>query len=406
MTIAPASRLEISGLESLLATGPQWLQTQRKNALEAFEGESFPTMKQETWRRTDPERFQVSAKKMANTTLVIEKSGAAETATGIHFAPILSCAAELEGKVSSVHTLAKANYFSKLNAAVYNTGVHLDVKKDSSTGEGMLVARHKFEGGGLAAPRSFVEIGSHSNVTVAEVFESDEQELLVNSVVEIHVHAGSRLRYMVVGNWGSQTAVVPTIHVKLEKDSYCQLVFVGTSGAITKCFVESDLVGEGCKSEVLGTVMGHGRQHYDIDAQQNHRVGSTVSDVLFHIALTDRARSIFGGNILCEPGAQKIDGYQQNRNMLLSDKARADSMPRLEIEANDVRCTHGASFSTYDADQRFYLQSRGLSASESEQLLVTGFFSEVLGRLEHDAAQEFLEKVMTDKLVSVLTGKR
>lgn len=92
--------------------------------------------------------------------------------------------------------------------------------------------------------------------------------------------------------------------------------------------------------------------------------------------------------------------------MLLSDKARADSMPRLEIEANDVRCTHGASFSTYDADQRFYLQSRGLSASESEQLLVTGFFSEVLGRLEHEAAQEYLEKVMTDKLVSVLTGKR
>lgn len=129
MTIAPASRLEISGLESLLATGPQWLQTQRKNALEAFEGESFPTMKQETWRRTDPERFQVSAKKMANTTLVIEKSGAAETATGIHLAPILSCSAELEGKISSVHALAKANYFSKLNAAVYNTGVHLDVKK-------------------------------------------------------------------------------------------------------------------------------------------------------------------------------------------------------------------------------------------------------------------------------------
>lgn len=180
------------------------------------------------------------------------------------------------------------------------------------------------------------------------------------------------------------------------------MFFAGFGTRLTKAFVESDLVGEGAKSEVLGVVLAQGRQHYDMDAQQNHRVGNTVSDVLCHVALTDRARSVFAGNILCEPGAQKIDGYQQNRNLLLSDQARADSMPRLEIEANDVRCTHGASFATYDGDQRFYLQTRGLTAFEAERLLVTGFFAEVIGRLEHEVVGEWLATRLEDKMSRAL----
>jgi Fe-S cluster assembly protein SufD len=229
---------------------------------------------------------------------------------------------------------------------------------------------------------------------------------LANPVMHVHVKEGAKLRYIVVGQWGNGTSAVPTVHARVEKDAHFQMLFVGLSGELCKSFVESDIVGEGAKSEVLGVVMAHGRQHYDIDVQQNHRTSNTVSDVLFHVALTDRSRSIFGGNILCEPGSQKIDGYQQNRNLMLSDKARADSMPRLEIEANDVRCTHGASFSTYDQDQKFYLQSRGLNQAEAEQLLVTGFFSAVLDRLEHETAAEWLEGLMTEKMTHVLRKGR
>ncbi|MEW6277535.1 MAG: SufD family Fe-S cluster assembly protein, partial [Candidatus Eremiobacterota bacterium] len=133
-----------------------------------------------------------------------------------------------------------------------------------------------------------------------------------------------------------------------------------------------------------------GKQHIDSDVHHNHNVANTTSDVLFHTALTDRARSIFAGNIAVEPGAQKTDAYQACRNLLLSDRARADAMPKLEISANDVRCTHGATFATYDRDQQFYLRSRGLTKSEAEHLLVTGFYQEVYGRLEREDLVEWL----------------
>jgi Fe-S cluster assembly protein SufD len=220
--------------------------------------------------------------------------------------------------------------------------------------------------------------------------------------VEVVVGAGAKFRYVFVNSWNNSARVVPHIHARVDKDAYFQVMFAGLGSKVTKARFESDLVGQGCKSEVLGWVLGQGRQHYDLDAQQNHRVGSTISDVLCHVALTDRARSVFAGNILCEPGAQKIDGYQQNRNLLLSDKARADSMPRLEIEANDVRCTHGASFSTYDEGQRYYLQTRGLTKTEAEHLLVAGFFNSVVERLDHDIVDDLLAQKLTAKMEAAL----
>lgn len=402
---ATASRLELQGLDALSTGAPAWLNDLRKAHLTAFEQMPFPTMKQETWRRTDPERFQIPSKQLAPMQTSVSVVGSETPFAGITCVAMSEALSSVEGKLGGIHPQAKSNYFSLLAGAALQPALYLEAKSDTTTGSGMLKVTHNIQGGGVSCPRSYLEVGAGSSVTVCQEYRTQEQELLVAPVIEVHVKAGARLRLMIEGAWGNATAVVPTVHAKVEKDGYFQMVVVGTSAPITKYFVESDLVGDGSKSEVLGTVMGYGRQHYDIDAQQNHRVGNTVSDVLFHIALTDRARSIFGGNILCEPGAQRIDGYQQNRNLLLSDKARADSMPRLEIEANDVRCTHGASFSTYDADQRFYLQSRGLSAEESEQLLVTGFFSEVLGRLEHEVAQQHMEAVMTAKLMEVLRKK-
>ena len=393
MLETPKIPVQVADLEKLGA--------ERRPAMDRLAQMSFPTHQDEVWRRTDPEFLKPENQKVVKPASQFEMLGEGSLPKGVTFTEI----DKSEAPIFSVQALDKAHFFSALNGVVHQGGTYLKVDKDVTTGESALFVHHHFGQAGLAAPRSYLEVGSGSSVTLVEFFTADDPDVLAIPTVEVVVHAGAKFRYVFVNTWNASARVVPTVHAKVEKDAYFQMLFAGLGSKLTKAFFESDLVGEGSKSEVLGLVLGQGRQHYDIDAQQNHRVGKTVSDVLCHVALTDRSRSVFAGNILCEPGAQQIDGYQQNRNLLLSDKARADSMPRLEIEANDVRCTHGASFSTYDAGQRFYLQSRGLTAFEAEHLLVTGFFAAVVERLDHDAVGEWLGEKLEAKMAAVL-GKR
>ena len=407
MAITASAPLELQGYQELLQEGPAWLKQQRQAALDSFTQQSYPTSRDELWRKTDPIRVRPrdeSVIKPASTFQVGPNGGEALPA-GFHFGDI---GAHLDDSEKLLYSQAKAeskNQHINLNGAIWQGGTYLKVDKDSTSREQALFVTHSYADAGLAATRSVIDVGRHAVATLVESFECGEQTLLGVPVVEIEVAEGASLRYVMVNQWGAGASVVPIVHARIGKDAHFQMLFVGFGTALTKCFVESDLVGEGSKSEVLGMVLGQGRQHYDIDIQQNHRVGSTVSDVLVHVALTDRARSIFAGNILCEPGSQKIDGYQQNRNLLLSDKCRADSMPRLEIEANDVRCTHGASFSSYNADQLFYLQSRGLNLAEAEQLLVMGFFTAVSERLHLEVIQEWLAPKLETKMAAAL-GRR
>jgi len=387
--------VEVQGLDSLVQDR---FATVRQSSLERLLQLPYPNHRDEAWRRTDPERVKPENASVVKPSSKFGYLKIESTPAGIEFGAL----DQFQAPLFSVQPQAKANLFAALNGAVFQGGTYLKAGKDVTTGEGALLVEHHYAGSGLAAPRSYLEVAAGSSVTLVEVFSADEGDLLATPTVEVHVHAGAKFRYVLVNLWNDQARVVPNIHAKVEKDGHFQMFFAGFGTRLTKAFIESDLVGEGAKSEVLGVVLAQGRQHYDMDAQQNHRVGNTVSDVLCHVALTDRARSVFAGNILCEPGAQKIDGYQQNRNLLLSDQARADSMPRLEIEANDVRCTHGASFATYDGDQRFYLQTRGLTAFEAERLLVTGFFAEVIGRLEHEVVGEWLATRLEDKMSRAL----
>ncbi|MBX3169560.1 MAG: Fe-S cluster assembly protein SufD [Candidatus Eremiobacteraeota bacterium] len=369
-----------------------------KGAFERLSSLAFPTHRDEVWRRTDPDLVKPEGQAVV----------APQSTFGMLKGEAVPAGVTLESidkgvqHIFSVAPVAKTNLFDALNGVVYQGGTFLKVGKDVSTGEQALFVHHHFKDKGLAAPRSFLHVGAGSSITLVEYFTADDPEILGVPSVEVEVEEGAKFRYVHVNLWNNTARVVPTVHARVKKDAHFEMLFAGFGTRLTKAFFESDLVGEGCKSEVLGIILGQGRQHYDLDAQQNHRVGKTVSDVLCHVALTDRARSVFAGNILCEPGAQQIDGYQQNRNLLLSDKARANSMPRLEIEANDVRCTHGASFATYDRDQKFYLQTRGLTAYEAEHLLVTGFFAAVVERMDHEAVGEWLAEKLEAKMQAAL----
>ncbi len=403
---ATMDRYEINaqGLQSVGSKSADWLKADRAKGFELFEQLPFPKRTDESWRRTNPKLVGLDGKQVVAGKSQYGVLGTEEMPRGITFGPADQLLTETALELAKRQRESGRHSFTALNEAFWQGGTVLDVGKDISTGETALHAQHHYEGseGSLALPRSIVRVDKFSKVTLVETFTSGSDTLMAAPLADIYLGEGATLKYVIVQKWGVETTSVPTVRAHLEKDATLQVLYVGLGGKLTKLFGECDLEGEGCKSEVMGLVMAAEKQHFDFDVNQYHRVGANVSDVLFHIALADEARSIFSGNVICEPGAQKIDGYQQNRNLLLSSKARADSMPKLEIEANDVRCTHGATFTTYDEAQNFYCRARGLNEAEAKRLLVRGFFQEVVNRVEQDVVVEHLMNLVADKMDQTL----
>ena len=156
----------------------------------------------------------------------------------------------------------------------------------------------------------------------------------------------------------------------------------------------SQLQAPGAFSEMLALTVADHTQEFDQRTLQIHQAPNTKSDLLYKNALLDQAKTIFSGLIVVDPDAQKTDAYQSNRNLMLSDDAEASSLPGLEIQANDVRCTHGATSSRIDPEQEFYLQARGISKAAADELLTFGFFEEVLNRLESEPLHEVLRTLI------------
>ena len=401
MTKHPINKETLDKLTSDIA---DWLKQERKSGMESFEKLPFPVRTDESWRRTNPKLMSLEGKNVVAPVSEFGQIGEGQAPDGVTFGSMADLYDEKMMKLVARQRDNGINTFTALNQALWQGGTVLKVGSDVSTGDMALHAKHTYKGGdnALGLTRSAIHVGKFSKVSIIETFSSDDEDFMACPVVDIKVEEGTNVRYVFVQGWGSKTTCVPMIRTEVAKDAHLQVLYVGLDGNITKLFVESDLEGEGCKSEVNGLVMAAGKQHFDFDLNQYHRVGSNVSDVLFHVALADHSRSNFSGNVLCAPGSQKIDGYQQNRNLLLSPTARADSMPKLEIEANDVACTHGATFTTYDPGQYFYCRSRGLTDAETKRLLVRGFFQEVVNRVEQPVVVDYLMDLVAEKMDHVL----
>jgi len=180
------------------------------------------------------------------------------------------------------------------------------------------------------------------------------------------------------------------VRAHVGRDAALHSLVVGLGGEVVKTDVESILAGPGASSEMLGLVFGDGRQHYDIHTLQDHAAPHTFSDLLYKTAVSDRAVSSFIGMIRVHPGAQKTNAFQSNRNLILSAGARAISDPKLEIMANDLRCTHGSATSRLNEEHLFYLMSRGLPRDEAVRMVVEGFFAELLDRVPLEPLRERL----------------
>jgi Fe-S cluster assembly protein SufD len=228
------------------------------------------------------------------------------------------------------------------------------------------------------------------------------QQAFADGVVEIFVKPGAKLQFISLQNYGHTVYNFAHKRALIERDATMNWL-VGTFGAqLSKSVIGSILKGAGGNTEMLGLCFGDSNQVIDQNTLQIHQAPHTKSDLLFKTALKEKSRSIYKGTIKVVHDAQKTDAYQANRNLVLGRQARADSIPSLEIEANDVRCTHGATVGTVDTEQLFYLMSRGLSRDESVKIIVDGFFEPVLRRIpdEHVAAR--LRKTIYEKTAAIV----
>lgn len=216
--------------------------------------------------------------------------------------------------------------------------------------------------------------------------------------VEIHVGEGASLRFVELQSWGKHVWHFTHERARVSRDGNLDWIFGAVGSQLTKNFSELDLVGQGATGRMSGFYFTDGAQHLDHDTQQNHLAPYTTSDLLYKGALKDRSRSVWQGMIYVAPGAQKADGYQANRNLTLSPNARADSIPGLEILADDVRCTHGATVGKLDSDQVFYLSARGIPYGEAERLIVEGFFDPIMQRIPFDGVRKRFQNTIESKM--------
>lgn len=227
--------------------------------------------------------------------------------------------------------------------------------------------------------------------------EADGQAMHAG-LVEILVGEGANLRFVELQSWGEHVWNFSHERARVQRDANLDWIFGAIGSHLTKNFSELDLAGQGASGRMSGFYFTDGVQHLDHDTQQNHLAPNTTSDLLFKGALRDQSRSVWQGMIYVAPGAQKTDGYQANRNLVLSQQARADSIPGLEIMADDVRCTHGATVGKIDADQVFYLRSRGIPYREAERLIVEGFFDPIMQRIPFEGVRSRFQDAIMEKM--------
>lgn len=256
------------------------------------------------------------------------------------------------------------------------------------------------EPGAAVFSHTLVVLEEKAEAFVVDAFRSpsSEEQSFASAVVEQFIAADAKLRYVQVQDWGRAVWNFMTERTILGDDALLNSLHVTLGSKFSKSSIASHLRGRNSLAEMLGIYFADGDQFFDHHTWQLHESPYATSDLEFKGALKGHARSVYSGLIKVSEGAQKTDAYQQNRNLVLSRTARADSIPNLEIAANDVRCTHGATVSQVEEEHLFYLQARGIPRSEAQKLIVEGFFRPVIDRIPVEEIQDFLEGAIARKV--------
>ena len=368
----------------------------KTEALEAYRALPLPDTTEEHWRFTDlrgfdPESFTGAASAEVSTMLDLDVSGyATVTADGIEIskAPEGVRFEPLPEDFDRLYSLVGWDEkFAAHNAAMWQHGLLVVVPKGVHL-EQPLYVRIAVTGQTFWRLVVVAEEGSRASLIEEYASPDASTEAYSNAVTELFVEPSAKLEYVSLQNLSTETWHFASHHARVESDGELDWVAGGFGSKKGKTRIQNDLNGRGATSRVTGAYFGDGDQHLDYDTFQKHIAPDCESDFAFKGALRDNSTVVWRGMIRVEPGAQKTNAYQECRNLMLSPTAHAVPIPGLEILANDVRCTHGATVGRVDREDLFYLMSRGLSRPEAERLIVRGFFQNVLDRIDLEPVRE------------------
>jgi Fe-S cluster assembly protein SufD len=290
--------------------------------------------------------------------------------------------------------------FAAHNAAMWEHGLLVHVPKGVVVERPLYVRIANSVAGGSLFWRLLVVVEEGASLSLIEEHASARPDLAgySNAVGELFVGRAAKLEYVSIQNLSRATWHFASHHARVDKDARLDWVAGGFGSRKGKTWIQNDLAGEGAESRVTGAYFADGEQHIDYDTFQEHIAPNTTSDFAFKGALRDTATAVWRGMIRVEKDAQKTNAYQENRSLMLSPDAHAVPIPGLEILANDVRCTHGATVGRVDRDELFYAMARGLSRAEAERLIIRGFFQDILDRIELEPVREAVASALESRI--------
>jgi len=419
------------------AQEPAWARERRALALTAAESQPWPDRSQELWRRTDfgalaPESLDWNAAGAVanefaslpapvrarlgdeahpavivqrNNTVAYAAVDAALVQRGVIVCSMERALREHPALVESrLHTLVERDHdrWTALQQSLRMGGAFVYVPAGVELEAPIRIVQW-LDGAGVAtAPSSVVVLEQAARATVIEelLSETADAPSLYTGSTEVFVGEDARLVFATLQHWGRNVWHYSNQRAEVKRGGELQWIQTLLGAKIEKTNSYYRMTGPGAQVFVHGFMFGDQRQHFDMHTLQQHLADHCTSDLMIKGCLKDRARSVYQGLIQVAEGAQRTDAYQANRNLLLSDTARADSIPGLEILANDVRCTHGATIGTVDPEQMYYLMARGLRQHEAQRLIVEGFFAPVIDRISLESVREQLREIIQTKIGS------
>jgi Fe-S cluster assembly protein SufD len=407
----------------------------RQKAWQTYQSIPFPTTAEEAWRRTDLSsldkgsyQYDLDGKNL----LPIDKRLLHPLASDVEDGQVILQPGHIDASLADIYirqgvvfcTLEQAielhaeliqdklgsivpatdGKFAALNTAMAKEGVFLYVPRGVCIDHPLHSIFWASGEKSIHFSRMLVWLEEGADVTLVNEYASSEEnseDFLHCGVIEVFAGEEARLKFVELQSWGPQ--VTNIMHQRISAQTNAKVdIIVGAMGSLTtKDFTDYNLAGRGSTIRASGFYFADHDQHFDHDTQQNHLVPDTTSDLLYKGAVTGNSRSVWQGMIYVAPGAAKTDGYQANRNLVLSSTARADSIPGLEILADDVRCTHGATVGKVDPEQIYYLQARGLSYIEAKRLIVEGFFEPIMERIPFEGVKERFRQEIQNKMDTI-----
>jgi Fe-S cluster assembly protein SufD len=407
---------------------PAWMLERRLAAWQQFESLPMPNRRDEEWRRTDISKlnldklvpFSAAFGRAVKSPLKLNGNSAGllthqnsdtvdralrdDVGAGVIFTDLDTAVREHPELVQQYFmteaVTAGYNKFTALNGALWSGGTFFYVPGGAEISLPLRTLYTLTRGGAGLFTHTLVILEARARATFIEEYVSEgiEQQSLNAGVVEIFLRQDAHLTFITLQDWMGNVYDLSTQRALLDRDSTLDWLVIGVGDGITKSNIEAALRGAGARTQMLGILWGSAKQHTDYHTVQDHIAPHTTSDLLYKGALNDDARSVFSGTIRVVKGANGTDAYQANRTVLLSPHAAAFPSPNLEIEANEVRCTHGASIGKVDQDQLFYLMSRGLPRDVATRMVIEGFFQDVLAREPVTSIRDNLRDLIARKM--------